>query len=83
MRLSQDIQCTICRKANSEFELITRRINEAGTPVEKAPHAKALIEKVDAVFKEHDTPGTLLTEACLTLLNLRKQTAELILKFKR
>ncbi len=79
----QEIACAICRKANPDFEAINRQINEARTPVEKAPHARALIEKVEAVVNEHKSSSGVLTTACMTLLNLRKQTAELILKFTK
>ena len=81
MDKSGEIACPICRRANTSFEAINHQINQAKTPAEKAPHARELIEKVEAVFKEHNASGNLLTEACRTLLSLRKQTAELILKF--
>jgi len=81
MDKSGEIACPLCRRANTSFEAIKHQINQAKTPAEKAPHARELIEKVEAVFKEHNASGNLLTEACRTLLSLRKQTAELILKF--
>ena len=81
MERGHEIVCALCRKANADFDAINRKINQAKTPAEKAPHARELIEKVEAVFKEHNASGNLLTEACRTLLSLRKQTAELILKF--
>lgn len=83
MEQSEEIVCPICRKANADFEAINQRINQAKTPTEKAPFAQELIQKVGAVLDEHQTSGSVLTEACRTLLNLRKQTAELILSFQR
>jgi len=82
MEESQEIPCPICRRANPDFEAITQKINQAKTPAEKAPHARELIEKVGAVLNEHQTSGSVLTEACRTVLGLRRQTAELILKFQ-
>ena len=69
--------------ANPDFEAITRKINQAKTPAEKAPFAQELIQKVGVVLNEHQTSGGVLTEACRTVLGLRRQTAELILKFQR
>lgn len=83
MERTQEIPCPICRTANPDFEAITQKINQAKTPAEKAPFAQELIQKVGAVLNEHQTSGGVLTEACRTVLGLRKQTAELILKFHR
>lgn len=83
MDTSEDIACPICRRANTSFQALNRQINEAKTPAEKAPAAKLLMEKAEAVLQEHAAPGHTLTDACRTLLNLRKQTAGLILKFRR
>ena len=83
MEEPQEIQCAICRNAQPEFEAINRRINQARTPAEKAPYARELIQKVGAVLNEHQQSGSILTDACRTVLGVRKQTAELILKFQR
>jgi len=82
MEHDQAIECSICRRANPDFEALSHQINQARTPSEKAPHAKALVEKVEAVVNEHQGSSGVLTTACMTLLNLRKQTAELILGFQ-
>ena len=82
MDQSEEIACPICRRANISFEALNRQINQAKTPTEKAPAAKLLIERAEAVLQEHAAPGNVLTDACRTLLNLRKQTAGLILKFR-
>ena len=83
MEEPQEIECAICRRANPDFEALNQEINQARTPAEKAPFAQELIQKVGAVLNEHQASGSVLTEACRTILNLRKQTAELILKFQR
>ena len=83
MEQGHEIVCPICRKANADFDAINRKINQAKTPTEKAPHARELIEKVGTVLNEHRSSGNVLTEACRTVLSLRKQSAELILKFSR
>ena len=83
MEEHQEIQCAICQKANPDFEAITRQINQARTPADKAYFAKQLIEKAGAVLNEHKASGDVLTEACRTVLKLRKQTAELVLKFQK
>jgi hypothetical protein len=83
MEPAQGIQCPICRSAQPAFDAINQHINQAKTPAEKAPFAQELIQKVGVVLNEHQTSGGLLTEACRTILGLRKQTAELILKFQR
>ena len=83
MDKSEELACPICRRANPDFEALNQKINQAKTPAEKAPHARELIQKFGAVLNEHQKSGTVLSLACRTLLNLRKQTAELILGFKR
>lgn len=83
MEKPQEIPCAICRSAQPAFDAINQHINQAGTPAEKAPFAQELIQKVGAVLNEHQSSGSVLTEACRTILGLRKQTAELILKFKQ
>ena len=83
MEEPQEVECAICRRANPDFEAVNRQINQARTPADKAPHARELIQKVGAVLKEHQKPGSVLTDACRTVLGVRRQTAELILKFQR
>jgi len=83
MDTSGEIACPICRRANPSFEALNHQINQAKTPAEKAPFAEQLIQKVDAVLNEHQVSGNVLTDACRTILNTRKQVAELILKFRR
>jgi len=79
----QEIECAICRRANSDFEALNQKINQAKTPAEKAPFAKQIIQQVEAILNEHQVSGNVLTDVCRTILNTRKQVAELILKFRR
>ena len=83
MDMHQETECRICQKAKSEFDLINQRINHARTIADKVSHARALLQKVEAVRKEHENVDTGLAEVCRTVLNLRKKTAELILKFEK
>ena len=83
MDTDQKIECRICQKAESEFDRINQRINQAKTIAEKASHARELLQKIEAVRKEHENVDKGLAEVCRTVLNLRTQTAELILKFEK
>ena len=83
MGTDQKIECRICQKAKSEFDRINQRINQAKTIAEKASQARELLQKIEAVRKEHENVDDSLTEVCRTVLNLRKQTAEVILKFEK
>jgi len=82
MAQSQEIVCALCRKASSDFDAINQKINQAKTPTEKAPHARELIEKVEAVANEHRQSQGTLALACMELLNLRKQTAQMIIRLQ-
>ena len=79
----QLISCPICQKANPQIEALNRQINQARTPKDKAPFAHKLIAKVDAVLEEHGPIEGPFAKGCRTVLNLRKQTAELILKAQK
>jgi hypothetical protein len=83
MDADKKIECRICQKAESEFDRINQRINQAKTIAEKASHARELLQKIEPVRKEHENVDNGLAEVCRTVLNLRKQTAELILKFEK
>lgn len=76
--------CPICERANPEFESLNRQINQARTPKEKAPFARQLIAKTDEVLNSHSQAGdSLIAQGCQTVLNLRKQTAQIILKAQK
>lgn len=83
MDVRQDIECPICQKTKTDFDFINGRINNARTIVAKVSYARELLQKVEAVLKEHRNVDSALAEACRSVLNLRKQTAELILKFEK
>ena len=80
----QTIPCPICRRANPAIEALNRQINQAGVVTDKAYFARQLITKVEEVLKEHGDPeGDPVAKACRSVLDLRKQTAELILKAQK
>lgn len=83
MDARQQIECPLCQKAESDFHLINERINCSRTIAEKASHARELLQKVEIVLKEHENVDSGLAEACRAVLNLRKKTAELILRFEK
>ncbi len=83
MDVRQQIDCPLCQKAESDFHLINERINRARTIAEKSSHARELLQKVEAVLKEHENVASGLGEVCRAVLNLRKKTAEVILKFEK
>jgi hypothetical protein len=83
MDVHQQIECPLCQKAESDFQLINERINHARTIAEKASYARELLQKVETVLKEHEKVEGGLGEACQSVLNLRKKAAELILKFEK
>lgn len=78
-----EISCAICKEAEPIFDAINRQINQAKTPKEKAPFAQHLIEKVEEILAAHGPMQSARAKACLSVLTLRKRTAELILKFQR
>lgn len=80
---AQEIACPICRRANPSIESLNRQINQSRAPKEKAPFAKQLIIKVEEVLQEHGPAEDPIAKGCRTVLNLRKQTAELILKAQK
>jgi hypothetical protein len=83
MNPPETIECRICQKAKPDFDRINRRINDARTAAEKISPARELLEKVEAVLKEHENVDSALAQVCRRVLNLRKQAAELILKFEK
>ncbi len=82
-KAQQTIPCSICRKANPAIEALNKQINQARGPKEKAPFAKQLLTKVEDVLAEHGPADDPAAKACLSILGLRKTTAELILKTQK
>ena len=83
MDVRQQIECPLCQEAESDFHLINERINRARTIAEKASHARELLQKAETVLKEHENVNSGLAEVCRSVLNLRKKTAQLILKCEK
>ena len=81
--MSQQIECPLCQKAESDFSRINESINRAATLTEKASHARELLLKVETLLKEHENVESSLAEACRAVLNLRKKTAEMVLKLEK
>ena len=81
--MHQQVECPLCQKAESAFAQINEGINRAATLTEKAFHARELIQKVDTLLKEHENVESGLAEACRAVLNLRKKTAEMVLKLEK
>lgn len=66
------------------IESLNRQINQARVVTDKAYFARQLITKVEDVLKEHGDPkDDPVTKACRGVLDLLKQTAELILKAQK
>ncbi len=80
MDVHQQIECPLCQKAESDFQLINERINLARAIAEKASHARELLQRVETVLKEHENVDGGRREACRSVLYLRKKAAELILQ---
>jgi hypothetical protein len=85
MREEQEptIPCPICRRANPAVEALNRQINQARIVTDKAYFARQLITKVDEILKEHGPADDPVTKACCSVLSLRKQTAEMILRAQK
>jgi phage shock protein A len=81
--MGQEIECPLCQKAESDFSRINEGINRAATLTEKASHARELLQKVETLLKEHENVESSLAEACRTVLNLRKNAAEMVLKLEK
>ncbi len=71
--------CPLCHNENSEIENLNKNINQANGVLEKAKFAQILLDKVNALIEDHEDKNA----ACVTILNLRKSTAELIIKAKK
>lgn len=80
----EKISCSIYQKHEPRIESATDRINRARDPREKIRHAEKLLEEVKGLldcseYKEKDP----VCSSCRTIANLRKQTAELIVRAKK
>jgi hypothetical protein len=79
----QTIPCPICQNANPLIESLNKQINQARSVTDKAYFARKLKAKVEEVLEEHGPADDPTGKACRAVLNLRKQTAELILKAQK
>lgn len=77
------IPCPICQNANPAIEALNKQINQARSVADKAYFAGKLKAKVEGVLEEHGPADDPVGKACRGVLNLRKQTAELILKAQK
>lgn len=75
----EKIQCPLCLKESSEIENLNKKINETKDVSEKATFAQLLLAKVNSLIERHEDKSL----PCVAMLNLRKRTAELIIKTKR
>ena len=73
------MQCSLCRGANPEIENLNKKINNAKDIVSKAEFAKDLLVIVDSLIEQHEDK----TLPCVSVLNLRKRTAGLVIKAKK
>lgn len=73
------MQCSVCLGAAFEIENLNKEINSAKDIVAKAEFAKDLLVIVDSLIEQHEDK----TLPCVSVLNLRKRTAVLIIKTKR
>lgn len=80
----EKISCSIFQNHEPRIKASTDNINRAKTPQEKIRYAERLLNDVNELldcpeFKKH----VLECENCHMITNVRKQTAELIIKTKK
>ena len=79
----QKIKCSIFKSKNEEIEGITKAVNEAENIKKKAYFAERLVKEVeDLLFCEHFDEKRAECKICHYIADLRKRTANLILKAK-
>lgn len=77
------IKCTIFKSKNETIEGITKAINEAENIEKKAQLAERLIKEANEILScEHFDEKRVDCKICHYIANLRKETANLILKAK-
>ena len=77
------IKCAIFKSKNETIEGITKAINEAENIEKKAQLAERLIKEANEILScEHFDEKRIDCEICHYIANLRKKTANLILKAK-
>lgn len=78
------INCSMFQKQERIIKAVSDRINIAREPREKIKHAEELLKEVNVLldcpdYKEKNTD----CGNCRTVTNMRKQTAELVIKARR
>ncbi len=73
------MQCSLCLGANLEIENLNKKINNAKDIVVKAEFSQDLLVMVDSLIEQHKDKML----PCVSVLNLRKRTATLIIKTKK
>lgn len=77
------IKCVIFKSKNETIEGITKAINEAENIEKKAQLAERLIKEANEILScEHFDEKRVDCKICHYIANLRKETANLILKAK-
>lgn len=71
--------CPLCLGANREIENLNKEINNAKDIASKVEFAKDLLVIVNSLLDQHEDK----TLPCVSALNLRKRTAELIIRTKK
>ena len=77
------IPCPICERANPDIDAVNRQINQSKDITDKVYFAKKLLTKVEAVLAEHGPADDPARKACRSVLALRKQTAQLIIRAQK
>ena len=73
------MSCPVCFDAAFEIEDLNKKINNAKDIAIKAEFAKDLLLIVNPLIERHKDK----TLPCVSVLNLRKRTVELIIKTKK
>ena len=73
------MSCPVCLDAAFEIEDLNKKINNAKDIVIKAEFAEDLLAIVNSLLERHADK----TLPCISVLNLRKRTAEFIIKTKK
>lgn len=80
----KNINCSIFKKNEPEMKNLTDRINKAGDVSQKIKFAEELLEKVNEQLNcPQYNKDNFECRNCRTISEVRKQTAELIIKMKK
>ncbi|MFA4844543.1 MAG: hypothetical protein WC632_06320 [Candidatus Margulisiibacteriota bacterium] len=81
MSEEEKVNCGIFQQKERKTREITRSLNETRDPKVKGNRAQLLINELTPLLKclEYDQ-GSSVCEICRNIINLRKKTAELVIK---